>query len=258
MAKLLTTKQIQDKYKPNLIYKEIELAYKKNKKRLARFIKEHENILLNKSSSSSDLERATYYVESLKDAVYYLEKTEEERLEISKRLREYKRELNINRFKRINYIVLDNELCEGVDTNIPQYMDMVTQILVRLKLNIMADQKFLNNTKAGHLTGLRIGLYPFFNEMHSNKVRQKDQINIVMNLFREFKNKVKLNDDVVRVQLQQPAKQNRIKSAANWQLFDDWMEKHDCWEKDFDHLTTEDWDEFHELLYKTNPLRRRF
>lgn len=258
MAKLLTSKQIQDIYKPNLIYKEIELAYKKNKKRLASFIKEHESILLNKSSPLSSSVRITYYVGSLEDAVYYLEKTEEERLEISKRLREYKRELNKNRFKRINYILLDKELCEGVDTDIPQYMDKVTKILVRLKLNIMADQKFLNNTKAGHLTGLRIGLFPFFDEMYSDQVRQKDQINIVSDLFSEFKDKVLLTDDVVRVQLQQPARQNRIKTAENWQLFDDWMEKHDCWEKDFDHLTTEDWKEFHELLYKTNPLRRRF
>lgn len=258
MAKLLTTKQIQDKYKPNLIYKEIELAYKKNKKRLASFIKKHENILLNKSSTLSSSERITFYVESLKNAVYYLEKTEKERLEISKRLREYKRELNKNRFKRIDYIVLDKELCEGVDTDIPQYMDMVYRILIRLKLDIIADQKFLNSTKAGHLTGLRIGLFPFFDEMYSNQVRQKDQINIASDLFSEFKDNVWLANDVVRVQLQQPAKQNRIKTDDNWQLFDDWMEKHDCWSKDFDHLTAEDWKEFRELLYKTNPLRRRF
>lgn len=257
MAKLLTSKQIQDKYKPNLIYKKMELAYKKNRKRLANFIKKHENILLNKSSPLSSLERIAFYVESLKSAVYYLEKTDEERLEISKRLRNYKRELNKNRFKRINYIVLDKELCEGVDTDIPQYMDMVYRILTRLKLDIITDQKFLNSTKAGHLTGLRIGLFPFFDEMHSDEVRQIDQINIVLDLFHEFEI-VHLKYDVVRVQLQQPAEQNRIKVAEGWQRFDDWMEKHDCWEKDFDHLTAEDWKEFRELLYKTNPLRRRF
>ena len=257
MTKLQTTKQIQDKYKPNLIYKEIELAYKKNKKRLTNFIMEHENILLNRASSFSKTEHITYYMRSLKDAVYYLEKSQEERLKISKRLREYKRDLNKNRLKRINYILLDKELCKGVDTDYAEEMDMVTITLTRMKTNILADQLFINNTKAGHLTGLRIGLFPFFNEMHNEGIRQTDQINIALDLIHEFKN-VHLSYDVVRVQLQQLAELNRIESAQNWQLFDDWMEKHDCWEKDFDHLSIEDWDEYHKILYKNNPSRRRF
>ena len=65
LSKLLTTKQIQDKYKPNLIYKEIELAYNRNKNRLEKFITEYKDILLTESRYTSSSEYITYYVESL-------------------------------------------------------------------------------------------------------------------------------------------------------------------------------------------------
>ena len=166
------------------IYQKIEEAYQNNRQRLIDFFQHH----------GYDEQQAEELSESMKVAVFFLDKHALDRVDIDKGLRkELKPSLEdkISRFQGLFEYV--DELKELVPKIPWEYL-----IKFRIKL-IKGD--WLLRTRASENQGLLMALAPLFWRLEDWGKGQSEQVDLVYNLFVEFKfdNYGKGSEDYIRI-----------------------------------------------------------
>tara|TARA_B100000427_G_scaffold326676_1_gene335785 strand:- start:360 stop:1112 length:753 start_codon:yes stop_codon:yes gene_type:complete len=157
---------------------------------------------------------------TLKDAIYFMDLSKKERLNITQKMRAYYSGLISNYLERVKVLTQDPELLTPKQFNnpIPKHKGIVTvfDILMIIRKDLESEQKYRKEMpRAGHLTGLQIAMGKFFNNLKSNGVSQKDQITIVQKLFNSFGVDWEEGDrDNIKLSLQKPAIEyyNKIKN----------------------------------------------
>ena len=166
------------------IYQKIDEAYQNNHQRLINFFQHH----------GYDEQQAEQLTDSMKRAVYFLDKQLLDRVDIDKGLRkELKPRLKdkISRFESLlEYI---GELKELVQILPWEYM-----IKFRIKL---IEGDWLLRTRAGANQILLMALFPLFWKLEEWEKGQSEQVDLVYNLFVEFKfdNYGKGSEDYIRI-----------------------------------------------------------
>jgi hypothetical protein len=175
------------KYKimnPPDIYQKVDEAYQNNHQRLINFFQHH----------GYDEQQAEQLTDSMKRAVYFLDKQLLDRVDIDKGLRkELKPRLKdkISRFESLLEYV--DELKELVQIFPWEYM-----IKFRIKL---IEGDWLLRTRAGANQILLMALFPLFWKLEEWEKGQSEQVDLVYNLFVEFKfdNYGKGSEDYIRI-----------------------------------------------------------
>jgi len=166
------------------IYQKIDEAYQNNHQRLINFFQHH----------GYDEQQAEQLTDSMKRAVYFLDKQLLDRVDIDKGLRkELKPRLKdkISRFESLLEYV--DELKELVQIFPWEYM-----IKFRIKL---IEGDWLLRTRAGANQILLMALFPLFWKLEEWEKGQSEQVDLVYNLFVEFKfdNYGKGSEDYIRI-----------------------------------------------------------
>ena len=169
---------------PPDIYQQIDEAYQNNHQRLIEFFQGH----------GFDEQQAEQLTDSMKQAVYFLDNPPLDRLDIDKGLRkELKQKLKdkISRFESLFEYV--DELKELVQILPWEYM-----IKFRIKL---IEGNWLLRTRAGANQILLMALFPLFWKLEEWEKGQSEQVDLVYNLFVEFKfdNYGKGSEDYIRI-----------------------------------------------------------
>ena len=171
---------------PPDIYQQIDEAYQNNHQRLIEFFQGH----------GFDEQQAEQLTDSMKQAVYFLDNPPLDRLDIDKGLRkELKQKLKdkISRFESLFEYV--DELKELVQILPWEYM-----IKFRIKL---IEGDWLLRTRAGANQILLMALFPLFWKLEEWEKGQSEQVDLVYNLFVEFKfdNYGKGSEDYIRIKI---------------------------------------------------------
>ena len=166
------------------ILKKVDDAYQNNRQRLIEFFQSH----------GFDEQQAEQLTDSMKQAVYFLDNPPLDRLDIDKGLRkELKQKLKdkISRFESLFEYV--DELKELVQILPWEYM-----IKFRIKL---IEGDWLLRTRAGATQLLLMALFPLFWKLEEWEKGQSEQVDLVYNLFVEFKfdNYGKGSEDYIRI-----------------------------------------------------------
>ena len=166
------------------ILKKVDDAYQNNRQRLIEFFQSH----------GFDEQQAEQLTASMKQAVYFLDNPPLDRLDIDKGLRkELKQKLKdkISRFESLFEYV--DELKELVQILPWEYM-----IKFRIKL---IEGDWLLRTRAGANQILLMALFPLFWKLEEWEKGQSEQVDLVYNLFVEFKfdNYGKGSEDYIRI-----------------------------------------------------------
>ena len=166
------------------IYQKIDEAYQNNRQRLIGFFQNHD----------FNEQQAEQLTDSMKRAVYFLDKQLLDRVDIDKGLRkELKPSLEdkISRFQGLFEYV--DELKELVQIFPWEYM-----IKFRIKL---IEGDWLLRTRAGANQILLMALFPLFWKLEEWEKGQSEQVDLVYNLFVEFKfdNYGKGSEDYIRI-----------------------------------------------------------
>ena len=166
------------------IYQKIDEAYQNNHQRLINFFQHH----------GYDEQQAEQLTDSMKRAVYFLDKQLLDRVDIDKGLRkELKPRLKdkISRFESLLEYV--DELKELVQIFPWEYM-----IKFRIKL---IEGDWLLRTRAGANQILLMALFPLFWKLEEWEKGQSEQVDLVYNLFVEFEldNFGKGSEDYIRI-----------------------------------------------------------
>jgi ABC-type sulfate transport system substrate-binding protein len=166
------------------ILKKVDDAYQNNRQRLIEFFQSH----------GFDEQQAEQLTDSMKSAVYFLDNQPLDRLDIDKGLRkELKQKLKdkISRFESLFEYV--DELKELVQILPWEYM-----IKFRIKL---IEGDWLLRTRAGANQILLMALFPLFWKLEEWEKGQSEQVDLVYNLFVEFKfdNYGKGSEDYIRI-----------------------------------------------------------
>ena len=169
---------------PPDIYQQIDEAYQNNRQRLIEFFQSH----------GFDEQQSEQLTASMKQAVYFLDNPPLDRLDIDKGLRkELKQKLKdkISRFESLFEYV--DELKELVQILPWEYM-----IKFRIKL---IEGDWLLRTRAGANQILLMALFPLFWKLEEWEKGQSEQVDLVYNLFVEFKfdNYGKGSEDYIRI-----------------------------------------------------------
>ena len=169
---------------PPDIYQQIDEAYQNNRQRLIEFFQSH----------GFDEQQSEQLTASMKQAVYFLDNPPLDRLDIDKGLRkELKQKLKdkISRFESLFEYV--DELKELVQILPWEYM-----IKFRIKL---IEGNWLLRTRAGANQILLMALFPLFWKLEEWEKGQSEQVDLVYNLFVEFKfdNYGKGSEDYIRI-----------------------------------------------------------
>lgn len=169
---------------PPDIHQKVDKAYQSNRQRLIEFFQSH----------GFDEPQAEQLAESMKRAVYFLDNPPLDRLDIDKGLRkELKQKLKdkISRFESLFEYV--DELKELVQILPWEYM-----IKFRIKL---IEGDWLLRTRAGANQILLMALFPLFWKLEEWEKGQSEQVDLVYNLFVEFKfdNYGKGSEDYIRI-----------------------------------------------------------
>ena len=169
---------------PPDIYQKVDEAYQNNRQRLIEFFLSH----------GFDEQQAEQLTASMKQAVYFLDNPPLDRLDIDKGLRkELKQKLKdkISRFESLFEYV--DELKELVQILPWEYM-----IKFRIKL---IEGDWLLRTRAGANQILLMALFPLFWKLEEWEKGQSEQVDLVYNLFVEFKfdNYGKGSEDYIRI-----------------------------------------------------------
>lgn len=166
------------------ILKKVDDAYQNNRQRLIKFFQSH----------GFDEQQSEQLTASMKQAVYFLDNPPLDRLDIDKGLRkELKQKLKdkISRFESLFEYV--DELKELVQILPWEYM-----IKFRIKL---IEGDWLLRTRAGANQILLMALFPLFWKLEEWEKGQSEQVDLVYNLFVEFKfdNYGKGSEDYIRI-----------------------------------------------------------
>ena len=169
---------------PPDIYQKVDEAYQNNRQRLIGFFQNHD----------FNEQQAEQLTDSMKRAVYFLDKQLLDRVDIDKGLRkELKPRLKdkISRFESLLEYV--DELKELVQIFPWEYM-----IKFRIKL---IEGDWLLRTRAGANQILLMALFPLFWKLEEWEKGQSEQVDLVYNLFVEFKfdNYGKGSEDYIRI-----------------------------------------------------------
>ncbi len=221
MKNILTTQELREKYNPNEILSSIEDAFQKNyeklifclgneKSPLISYSKELQISLLETPEISND-ELISDIASTLKDTVYFLSLKKKQRTLVTQRMRSYHSELIENQLIRIRQLLDDPEIGSpkfGKDRNHSHKgFLLITKILSRIANDLEIELKHWKNLpRIGYLTGLQHSMGLFFISLRNLRMKQKDQITLVQQLFDYFKVDWEEGDrDNIKVSLQQPA-----------------------------------------------------
>jgi len=219
MKKLLTSKQIREKYNLEDFELMTEQSKKRNEIRLRSFFSSKDSVL-QKYEPPFDEDQIGFMVAWLIEAAYYLELNQEQRLKISQQERDYYKELTQTQLKRISIILEDKEIF-----SFRKGFKSVYRKLQKFKLELEVDLKRNKGMKVSHLFGLRIYLKPVFSFLKELGVRQKDQVRLIKDLFDEYnfdwgELEEDKQEDNIRVSFQQLARPTFKAVTKSWSDID--------------------------------------
>ena len=215
MKKLPTSKQIREKYNQEEIDAMIKQSIKRNENRLRRFLNDKDSVL-QKYEPPFDEDQIGFISIWFQEAVFYLELNQEQRLKISQQERDYYKELAQTQLKRINIILEDEEIFYyhvGFDLMRRNLQEFKSELEVSIKKN--------KGMKVSHLFGLRIYLKPVVSLLEELRIRQKDQVRLIKDLFDEYnfdwgELEEDKREDNIRVSFQQPARLTYKTVIGSW------------------------------------------
>jgi len=221
MKNIYTTEQLRNRYKPDLIWQQVDNAYKENYNQLIECLSHNESPLnqysrdsqmsLLESPSTSTDELIKEIAETLKDAIYFFLLPKKERTRVTQVLKSFHLDVVSNQLKRINLFLDDSEMGQlNIDsTHQPKYKSIHTvfEILSAIQKDLSEELEYCQQQpRAGYLTSLQHTMGIFFYTLDSIQMSQKDQITLVQQIFDYFNVDWDEGDrENIKVSLQQPA-----------------------------------------------------
>ena len=116
--------------------------------------------------------------EKLPAVIFYLRKPIEERTDISKRWKEFYRDLYKVWSFKVEGILKDDYLIE--------YLGLDKNLLIKKKEDLKSFKETNKGLRAGYNKDLEYALIPIFSQLTGFKIKQKNQIEFIYNLFKKF------------------------------------------------------------------------
>jgi len=221
MKNLLTTQQLRDKYNPDEVLEDINKAYENNVEKLKTSLKHKNSPLrdysIDKQISFLDRNNLTdnNLIEEitpiLKDAIYFMILSKQNRTMITQRMRGFYSGLITNYLQRINYFIDDPEIILPKQYNDPtprhKGIEYIFNILKLLKVDLEFEQDYRKKLpRSGYLTGLQVAMGKFFVKLNLIGLSQREQITLVQLIFDVFKVDWEEGDrENIKLSLQYPA-----------------------------------------------------
>ncbi|MBL7013115.1 MAG: hypothetical protein ISR83_01725 [Candidatus Marinimicrobia bacterium] len=248
MKKLLTAKELRQKYRPDEILMDIQSSFNDNKSKiidlfslpgspLEKYKRKKQLSILVEEKPIDDFTIIHELVDTLSDAIYFMTLSKSKRTKASQRLRMFESQLIENQLLRINLLLEDEELGSPTPwtdekgqikmASSHHGLDMAFEILSLVKVDLEEESYYWNNiTRTGYLTGLQLSMGSFFHYLKNLGMAQKDQITLVQQLFDVLKVDWDEGErENIKISLQQPAlilydeKQRLIESKRNVSTF---------------------------------------
>ena len=224
MRNISTTKQLRDKYHPDDILEAIEISFNKNIEKLRLSLSHKDSPLLKynrdlqisllDSNDKKNEEIIDDVAATLKDTLYFMTLSKKDRTAVTKRMKDYHKDLVKNQLTRIELLLDDSEIGSPKHGHDPtpkhKGMNQVFNILRLIKKDLKLENNYWSNlSRSGYLTGLQISMGEFFAMLKELGMTQKDQITLVQRLFDDFGVDWNEGDrENIKLSLQQPALAN--------------------------------------------------
>ncbi len=244
MKKLLTAKELRQKYRPDEILMDIQNSFNENKSNiidtfslpdspLEKYKRKKQLSILVEEKSTDDSTVINELVETLSDAVFFMKLSKPKRTKITQRLRMFESQLIENQLLRINLLLEDEELGSPTPwtdekgqvkiASSHHGLDMAFEILSLVRLDLEEESHYWKNiSRTGYLTGLQLSMGSFFQYLKNLGMTQKDQITLVQQLFDSLNVDWEEGErENIKISLLQPAlalhdeKQRLIESKKN-------------------------------------------
>ena len=221
MKNLLTLKDLQLKYEPDILINKIEENYLKHKVlllnlfsidscSLSKYTEDRQISFLN-SGKVDNTSLIKDVVSSLHDAIYFMILSKNERTVVTKKMRLFANELIDNQLARIEIFLEDPVLImpfsNAKDISFPDDINKIVNALKIIAFSLKSEKSYWSSMpRAGYLSGLQVSMGDFFYLLKKIGMSQKDQITLVEQIFEEFKVDWKEGArENIKISLQQPA-----------------------------------------------------
>ena len=254
MKKLLTAKELRQKYRPDKILMDIQSSFNDNKSKiidlfslpsspLAKYKRKKQLPILVEEKSTVDFTIIHELVDTLSDAIYFMKLPKSKRTKITQRLRMFESQLIENQLLRINLLLEDEELGSPTPwtdekgqvkiASSHHGLDMAFEILSLVRIDLEEESYYWKNiSRTGYLTGLQLSMGSFFQYLKNLGMTQKDQITLVQQLFDTLDVDWEEGErENIKISLQQPAlalhngKQRLIDSKKNVSNYPEYLNK---------------------------------
>tara|TARA_B100000073_G_scaffold20928_1_gene16593 strand:- start:1636 stop:2436 length:801 start_codon:yes stop_codon:yes gene_type:complete len=221
MKNLLTLKDLQLKYKPDILLNKIEENYLKHRVLLlnllsidscplSKYTEDRQMSFLN-SDKVDNNSLIKDVINSLHDAIFFMTLSKKERTVVTKKMRLFANELIDNQLARIEIFLEDPILtmpfANAKEVSSPDDINKLVKTLKLITFSLKSEKSYWRSMpRAGYLSGLQVSMGEFFFLLQKIGMSQKDQITLVEQIFEEFKVDWKEGArENIKISLQQPA-----------------------------------------------------
>ena len=221
MKKLYSLKELKSKYEPEKVISEIEESFVIHKFKLISLLsiescplsryKQDRQMSFLEANQPDDEELVKEVVNTLHDAIYFMNLSKKKRTSITQKMRSFAIDLIDSQLAKVKLfsegMLLDLPFAKNKDIEIPQILNDVIDVLNCIESGLKIEKSYWGNIpRAGYLSGLQVSMGKFFVKLNQIGMSQKDQVTLVQQIFDEFK--VDWEEGArenIKVSLQQPS-----------------------------------------------------
>ena len=181
MKKLYTLKDLKKKYDPDKVIVQIEENFVLHKYTLINLLsidscplsnyKQERQLSFLETKGQDDAELIKEIAEMLRDAIYFMTLSKNERTNVTQKMRSFAIELVDAQLMRINLFIDDPLLAlpysSDNDSDQPEFLNEIIEVLGCIESGLKIEQAYWESIpRAGYLSGLQVSLGDFFMRMN--------------------------------------------------------------------------------------------